>query len=209
MEIIQPFTLGLIATMLAVFPPGLLNMTAAKISLKDGYTRGIMFSIGACLIVLLQTYVAINFAKYLSNHPDVIGILKLVAIVLFFLISIYFLLIAKTKEKPKSKVKIKSKKSRFFQGIFLSSINIFPIPFQSYMTITLASLGWLAFDKTSSFSYVAGAGTGAFIILYIYIFFFDKIKDKPFTSQKNMNYLIGGITAIVGLISLIDLIKNL
>ncbi|MGB1307903.1 MAG: LysE family transporter [Oceanihabitans sp.] len=194
---------------LAVFPPGLLNITAAKVSLKEGHTRGIMFSIGACIIVLLQNYIAISFAKYLSNHPDVIGILKLVAIILFLLISIYFILIAKSKEKPEKQLKVKSKKSRFFQGIFLSSINVFPIPFQSYMTITLASLGWLQFDKISSYSYVAGAGTGAFIILYIYIFFFDKIKDKPFTSQKNMNYLIGGITGIVALISLIDLIKNL
>lgn len=209
MEIIIPFTLGLLITMLAVFPPGLLNITAAKISVTQGYSPSIWFSIGACLVVLLQTYIAISVARYLSKHPDVIAILKLVAIILFALISIYFIAIAKIKPETQAKIKTTSNSNRFLQGVFLSSINVFPIPFQSYMTITFASLGWLHFDKTSSFSYIMGAGTGAFIILYIYIFFFDKIKDKKITSPKNMNYLIGIITGLVAVISLIDLLKNL
>ena len=65
-----------------MIPPGLLNMTAAKISLKEGYSRGIMFSIGVCIIVVVQTYVAVIFARYLSNHPDVIDILQRVALVI-------------------------------------------------------------------------------------------------------------------------------
>ena len=65
-------------------------MTAAKISLKEGYTRGFMFSLGACVIVGLQTYLAAVFAKYLSQHLNVIEILKRVAFVIFALISTCF-----------------------------------------------------------------------------------------------------------------------
>ncbi|WP_417290447.1 LysE family transporter [Corallibacter sp.] len=203
------FFLGFICAFFAVLPPGLLNITAAKISLKEGHVRGIVFSIGACIIVFCQTLIATVFARYLHKHPDVIDILQRVAFVIFVLVTIYFLLIAKSKDKPDEDIDAKSKTSRFFQGMFLSSINVFPIPFQAYMAITLASFGWLHFDKTSVAAYVTGAGMGSFAIFYIYIFFFEKIKGKKMTSQKNMNYLIGTITGIVALITLINIIKEM
>ncbi len=184
-------------------------MTAAKISLKEGPTRGIVFSIGVCVIVLVQTYVAAIFARYLSNHLEIVEVLQRVAFVLFVLITIYFLLIAKKESKELVEPQMKSKQSRFFQGIFLSAINVFPIPYQAYMTITLASFGWIDFSQISIISYISGAAMGTFVMLYVYMFFFHKIKDKPIASQKSMNYLIGGITGIISIITLINIIKEM
>jgi threonine/homoserine/homoserine lactone efflux protein len=209
LSITLTFLLGLIIAFIGVIPPGLLNMTAAKISLKEGYSRGVMFSVGVCLIVMLQTYVAVIFARYLSNHPDVIDILQRVAFVIFILITIYYLLIAKKRIKPDVEQHVKSKHSRLFFGMFLSCLNVFPIPYQAYMSITIASFGWLVFDGISIASYVAGVAMGTFVMLYIYIFFFDKIKSKAFTSQKNMNYIIGSITGIISVFTLINIIKEM
>lgn len=209
MSITLTFLLGLIIAFIGVIPPGLLNMTAAKISLKEGYSRGVMFSVGVCLIVMLQTYVAVIFARYLSNHPDVIDILQRVAFVIFILITIYYLLIAKKRIKPDVEQHVKSKHSRLFFGMFLSCLNVFPIPYQAYMSITIASFGWLVFDVISIASYVSGVAMGTFVMLYIYIFFFDKIKSKAFTSQKNMNYIIGSITGIISVFTLINIIKEM
>ncbi|MCF6240406.1 MAG: hypothetical protein L3J74_03555 [Bacteroidales bacterium] len=209
MDITFIFFLGLLIALIGVIPPGLLNMTAAKISLKEGHSRGIVFSIGVCVIVIAQTYIAAIFARYLSNHLEVIDILQRVAFVIFVLITIYFLFIAKKQPKQHIEPRMRSKYSRFFQGVFLSAINVFPIPYQAYMTITLASVGWLSFDQTSIISYVSGAATGTFVTLYMYLFFFDKIKDKSITSQKNMNYIIGSITGIIALFTLINILKEL
>ena len=200
--------MGLVIAFVGVIPPGLLNMTAAKISLKEGYSRGLMFSIGVCLIVIVQTYVAAIFARYLSNHLDVIDILQRVALVIFVLITVYYLVFAKKQIKPEEDESIKSKHSRLFFGMFLSCLNVFPIPYQAYMTITLAAFGWLTFDFTSIAAYVAGSAMGTFVMLYVYIFFFEKIKDKPITSQKNMNYVIGGITGVISIFTLINIIKE-
>jgi threonine/homoserine/homoserine lactone efflux protein len=202
------FFLGLFFAMIGVIPPGLLNMTAAKISLKEGHLRGIVFSAGVCVVVLVQTYVASIFARYLSMHPEVIGILRAVALVIFILITIYFLFVAKSTPKQQIEPKIKSKHSRFFQGVLLSVLNVFPIPYQAYMTITLASFGWMTFEKTSVMAYVVGAATGTFVTLYTYIFFFDKIKGKAFTSQKNMNLIIGGITGVIAIATLVNIIQD-
>lgn len=77
------------------------------------------------------------------------------------------------------------------------------------MTVTLASFGWLEFTRPMIISYVAGAVMGSFVMLYMYIFFFDKIKHKNLTSQKNMNYLIGSITGVIAIITLLNIIKEL
>ncbi|WP_372754337.1 lysine transporter LysE [Mariniflexile sp.] len=209
MDITVIFLLGLIVALLGVIPPGLLNMTAAKISLKEGPVRGVMFSIGVCIVVIAQTYLAAIFARQLSNHLEIVDVLQRVAFVIFVLITIYFLFIAKKEPVEVEEPARWSKKGRFFQGVFLSSINIFPIPYQAYMTITLASFNLLDFSQISIISYVAGAAMGTFVMLYIYMFFFDKIKGKSITSQKSMNYLIGSITAIISIITLINIIKEM
>lgn len=209
MDITVIFFLGLIVALIGVVPPGLLNMTAAKISLKEGDTRGVVFSIGVCVIVIAQTYIAAIFARQLSNHLEIVDVLQRVAFVIFVLITIYFLFVAKKKPKEVTETARWSKKGRFFQGVFLSAINIFPIPYQAYMTITLASFNWLDFSQISIISYVAGAAMGTFVMLYVYMFFFDRIKDRSFTSQKSMNYLIGAITGIISIITLINIIKEM
>lgn len=195
--------------MIGVIPPGLLNMTAAKVSLKEGHVRGIVFSAGACTVVFIQTYIATLFASYLSKHYEIIEVLQRVAFVIFVLITVYFLFIAKSQAQQKESREVKSKHSRYFQGVLLSAINVFPIPYQAYITITLASAGWMDFEKFSILSYVSGATMGTFVMLYVYIFFFDKIKSKTFTSQKNMNYIIGTITGVISIVTLINIIKDM
>ena len=209
MSITVIFFLGLFVALLGVIPPGLLNMTAARISLKEGPGRGITFSSGVCLIVFVQTYIAAIFARYLSNRSDIVEILQRVAFVIFVLITIYFLIIAKSQKEQKLNPDIRSKQSRFFHGMFLSSLNVFPIPYQAYMTITLASFGVMDFERLSIITYVTGAAMGTFVMLYFYIFFFEKIKDKKITSQKSMNYSIGIITGLVALITFIDILREL
>lgn len=207
MNITSVFFLGFIIAIVSVLPPGLLNMSAAKISLNEGRSRGIIFSIGASFVVILQTYIGAVFARYLSRNLEVIEILRLIALVVFVLISVYFLFIAKKTEKTK-KERRKGKKSSFFYGLFLSSINVFPIPYQAYMTITLVSYDWMDFSKETILAYMIGVGLGSLITLYGYILFFHKIKGKFFTSQKNMNYIIGGITAVVAVITFINVLKD-
>ena len=209
MSITVIFFLGLFVALLGVIPPGLLNMTAARISLKEGPGRGITFSSGVCLIVFVQTYIAAIFARYLSNRSDIVEILQRVAFVIFVLITIYFLIIAKSQKEQKLNPDIRSKQSRFFHGMVLSSLNVFPIPYQAYMTITLAAFGVMDFERLSIITYVTGAAMGTFVMLYFYIFFFEKIKDKKITSQKSMNYSIGIITGLVALITFINILREL
>jgi len=207
LEITLTFGIALIVALVGVIPPGLLNMTAAKISIKDGHSRGLIFSIGVCVIVVFQTLIALVFARYLSNHPEVVDILQRVAFVIFVLITVYFLLIAKKTDKPDVESNVKSKKSRFFQGLLLSALNVFPIPYQAYMAITFVSFKWIILDPIGITSYATGAAMGTFVMLYIYVFFFEKINSKKIKSQRGMNFTIGLITGIISIVTLVNIIK--
>ena len=208
MEITTTFSIALLVALVGVIPPGLLNMTAAKISIKDGHIRGLVFSVGVCTIVILQTLIALVFARYLSNRPDIVDIMQRVAFVLFVLLTIYFLVVAKKTDKPNVESNVKSKKSRFFQGLLLSALNVFPIPYQAYMAITFVSFKWIKLDPLGITTYIAGAATGTFVMLYIYVFFFEKINSKKIKSQKGMNFIIGIITGIISIITLINIINE-
>ena len=206
MNISFVFLLGLLVAFIGVVPPGLLNLTAAKISLKEGYLRGFIFSLGACVIVGFQTYLAAIFAKYLNQHLEIVEILKRVALVVFVLVSIYFFFLAKRDANAKEIDALESKKSRFFQGIFMSALNMFPIPYQAYIITTLVTIKWIFLDNLSIVAYVAGTVSGTFVGFYIYILFFEKIKNSKIFSQKDMSLAITSITALVAIITLVNVL---
>ena len=93
MSLLTNFAIGFVAAFIGVIPPGLLNMSAAKISMKDGAKSAMLFSLGVGVTVCIQTFVALLFARYLDGHPEVVGILQQVAAGIFLCITIYFFFI--------------------------------------------------------------------------------------------------------------------
>ena len=209
MTIILPILLGFITASIGIFPPGLINMTAAKISLKDGKTRALVFVLGALIVIFIQTFIALIFARYIDSHQEIGLLFKEIGFVVFSILTIFFFFIAK---KPASNVqeniKIKSKKSRFFLGMMISAINFFPIPYYVFMSISFASLGYFNFNETSIYLFTLGVVLGSFFVFYGYITFLKKLEAKTTFVSKNINYIIGSITAFVALMSLIYIVKN-
>ena len=76
MSLLLPFLSGFLAAVIGIFPPGLINMTAAKVSVTDGRKRAMVFVLGALLIILIQTYISVLFAQYINHHSDVIILLR-------------------------------------------------------------------------------------------------------------------------------------
>ena len=147
MNIITPLFFGFITALVGVFPPGLINMTAAKISTEDGKNRALLFTAGALVVVFFQTLVALIFARYIADHQEVVILLREIGFGVFAILTIYFFWIAKKpKKKEQKELKIKSKKSRFFLGMFISTINFLPVPYYVFASISLASFGYFTFN---------------------------------------------------------------
>lgn len=203
------FLSGFIASIIGIFPPGLINMTAAKTSIIDGRNRAMLFVLGALIVIFFQTYISIIFAQYINNHHEVVILLREIGLFIFSALAIYFLLFAKKPklEQREKTLQIKSKKSRFFIGMLISAINFFPIPYYVFVSVTLASYKFFSFDTLSIFSFASGTVIGSFAVFYCYVVFFNKMKSKTDFFVKNMNSIIGVITAIIAFITLINILK--
>ena len=204
------FLFGLIAATIGTISPGLINMTAAKFSLRDGRVRALWFAFGAAAIVFFQTLVAVLFARFIDQRADINAILQEIGFVIFTGLSIYFFWTAKKGKntKKKEEIKIRTKSSRFFLGMLLSILNLFPIPYYVFISITLASYDYFHFETYYIYAFSLGTAIAAFLIFFGYIVFFKNKSAKTSLISENINYFIGGITGIVAIVTLFKIIFN-
>lgn len=207
MNLIISLLSGFISAFIGITPPGLLNMTAAKVSMKDGRHHAFWFVSGAVFVIFLQVYLAVLFARIINARPDIILLLREVGFVVFGLLTVYFLWIAKKPKLKKPKIKKNSKKKRFFLGMLLSALNFFPIPYYVFVSVSLSSYALFSFDLISILIFVSGAVLGSFLVFYFYIVFFQKIEKKADYFLRNMNVIIGSITGLVSLIALVNILQ--
>ena len=208
MSIFVPFISGFIASVIGVLPPGLINLTAAKVSLTDGKKRAMMFVLGALFVIFYQTYISVIFAQYINSHQDIIVLLRKIELVIFIGISIYYLFFVKNPNlHPDEEFHLKSKRNRFFMGMLISAINFFPIPYYVLVSISLANYDLFIFDTLSIYCLVFGVVAGSFSVFYLYILFFNKMKTKADYFVNNMNKIIGIITGLIAVITLFNVLK--
>lgn len=202
------FFLGFISAFVGISPPGLINMTAVKVNLKEGKRTALWFVFGAIIIIFIQTFLALLFARVIDRRPSLILLLREIGCVIFALLTVYFLFIAKKPIlKKQGSFKKYSNSSRFFLGILLSSLNFFPIPYYVFLGITFASYKMFAFDYLSIFIFVLGVVSGAFLVFYGYVVFFKKIESKADFFIQNMNKIIGSITGLITLVAFWNILK--
>jgi len=208
MSILINFIIGLVASFVGVIPPGLLNMSAAKISMKEGRKKAFLFSLGVAVVVLIQTFIALIFARYIDRNPDVVDMLQKVALGIFLSLTIYFFFIAKDKPTETIKEVNHSKTNRFFSGMFLAALNLLPLPYWVYISITFSSFGWFSFSQPELWACVIGSAIGTFMVLVLYAWFF-RPKENQRELRLKMNYVIGIITAAISVITFIKILRNL
>ncbi len=209
MVFVMAFLWGVLFSSIGIALPGLINMTVAKTSVRDGKTRALVFTAGALVIIFIQAYIAVAFAKLINSKPDLIFMLQEIGLALFTLLTIYFFFIAK---KPKlnsdEETKVRTKVGRFFLGMLLSALNFFPIPYFVFVSVSLANNKHIVFAPLNNFLFVMGVTVGSFAVFYLYIIFFKKIEHKTEWMMRNLNYFLGTITGIVAFVNLIKIFRN-
>ncbi len=183
-------------------------MTAVKVNLKEGKRTALWFVFGAVIIIFFQTFLALLFARAIDKSPSLILLLREIGCVIFALLTIYFLFVAKKPKLKGSNIKKYSNSSRFFLGMLLSALNFFPIPYYVLLGITFASYQLFVFDFLSILIFVLGVVSGAFVVFYGYVVFFTKIESKADFFIQNMNKIIGTITGLIAVVTFLNILKH-
>ena len=176
--LILPLFFGFITAFIGIIPPGLINMTAAKVNHKEGKRNALWFVLGAILIICVQVFFSILFAKIINRRPDLVILMREIGFGVFATLTVYFLWLAKKPKDKTKKLNNKSVTKRFFLGMLLSALNFFPIPYYVFISITLASYKLFSFDTASILIFVNGVVLGSFLVFYFYISFFNRIENK-------------------------------
>ncbi|HBC05067.1 MAG TPA: lysine transporter LysE [Aequorivita sp.] len=208
MTIFYNLLIGFFGSFIGVLPPGLINMYAAKISMREGRKRGLLFSVGVCITVMLQTYIALLFARYIGKHPEIVSMLQKVALGIFISLTIYFIFIAKDTRREIRTHGENSKRNRFFLGIFIAMLNLLPLPYWMYLSITFSAFGAFSFTQPQLLLAVIASGVGTFASLALYVQFF-RAKEDSRKLKLNMNYVIGLVTAVISIITFFKILRQI
>ena len=204
MNYVLPFLTGLGASVLGTLLPGILNATVVKISKKEGMKNAYSFMLGTFIIIALQTYLAVFFAKIIDRSIFITNIIREIGFVVFFILTIYFFL-AKPKKNGDSEIEITLKRKRFTQGILLALINVFPIFYYVFITITAVNNNFYEINYISNIFLTVGVLLGAFLAFMFYINLFKNADLHDNFILKNINKILGCVTGIITVINLYKL----
>lgn len=191
------------AAFMATIPPGLLNMNAAKTSVKKGKNNAIIFSLGVSTMIMVQAYLAVMISKFLYRNPEVIDLLLKIALAVFAFFAIYFFISARREERQKIKMMNVSRKNSFFKGMLLAALNLLTIPYYSGLNAMWNATGWIKFETWDICTFILAAGFGTFGALYLYTVYFTKLETKTHTFSRNSNYILSGLMLILLMITVI------
>ena len=203
MTFVLAIFLGLIISIGGIIIPGMLNMTIAKISIKESQKQALNFALGAVVVVFIQSFLGTYFAKFLDANPVFSEGLKKIGTIIFIILTIAFTIMGlKAKKQKEIKVDIEAKRNRFFYGIAMSSFNMFAIPWYAITSLMMASKELFQYDMISIVLFSISAAIGTYFVFYLYAKFFKKIEHKLTFIVQNINFLIATLTGIVAVSSL-------
>jgi threonine/homoserine/homoserine lactone efflux protein len=195
--------LGLFVSIIGIIIPGMLNMTIAKISVKENQQQALNFAFGAVVVVFFQAFLGTYFAKFLDAHPFFSEGLKKIGTFIFIGLTIAFIIMGfKAKSKKQKKVIIETKKNRFLYGVVMSSLNMFAIPWYAFTSLMMASKDWFVYDLLSIVLFSLSAASGTYFVFYLYALYFKKIEHKLSFIVQNINFFIAFLTGLVAISSL-------
>lgn len=210
MSVLFAFAFAVLFSFVGVLPPGIVNMTVANYSVKKTLKRARKFINGAVLVVFIQSVLGFYFATFLESHHQVMQNLKLVGSVVFILLTIFFLgkgIQNHLNSKQEIKKSTKSKLKPFLHGIFISGLNVFPIPYYAFVSLYLSEFIEDFFTNLVGLAFVAGTTLGTFIVFMGYAYLFRKIKHKVTFFIKNINFIIALITGLIAVFTIYNLNK--
>lgn len=182
--------------------PGMVNMTAVKVSIDAGFRAGVKFSVGGALALFAQAYFATTFAQYLSDHPEVLTYLKRTMLFLFTGLSIAFFYMARQPQAFKTSNR---EGTPFALGFLVAGMNLVNVVFLFAMGTFLEAKGWISLQPPNKWLFMTGAALGCLLLLVLYSQFALFINRRARFFARHLNYFLSGLFVLLALIQLIQL----
>lgn len=205
--LLKIFFTGMLVSFLGSLPLGTLNIAAMQISVSDGVTAGMLFSLGSLLVEIIYVRVSLVAMDWIRKQERVLKALEWITllIVLALAVSSFY---AALNPSVKENVVLSSSLPMFVLGFVMSALNPVQIPFWFGWSTVLFTKKVLLPRTDHYNSYILGIGIGTFIGNCIFIFGGLLIAQKINNNQHILNWVIGSIFAITAIIQLWRILKK-
>lgn len=193
--------LGFIISYAGYVPPSMLNITVSKIRVKNNKKSAYQFISGVSLVVFFQFVIAVLIVSSLKEIPQLIMWIQSVAIIVFLIVSVFFLKKGLSKKEEKQNLT----QNIFLLGVSLSTINMFAIPFFTISYSFLVLKGFVNTDLNCVITFAIGIFLGVIAVLSSYVFLAEKLKNKITIYANFLNVLIGMVTGFLAVYTSIKL----
>ncbi len=205
MELLQTIFLAILVAFLGFSPPGMLNMTALKISLEHPRQQALRFVLGASSVIFIQALIAVTFAKFLANNPTLIHYLSYAAIGVFLLLAYFFF------RQARRKIQLKLQGSgtqSYWAGFSMAWMNMLAIPFFLGYSTILEAKGVLETQAPHNWLFALGAMAGAFMLFMLYVSFARLIQQRVQFIARNINYILSLLFLVLALTTIYNTFKG-
>ena len=198
---VKVFLVGMLVSFLGSLPLGTLNIAAMQISISEGITAALMFSLGSLLAEIVYVRLSLVAMDWIRKQEKVLRILEWVtlAIVIALAIASFYAATHPTEEKN---VILSSNLPKILLGFTMSALNPVQIPFWFGWSTVLFTKKILLPRNNHYNIYIAGIGIGTFVGNLLFIFGGQLIADRIQNNQHVLNWIIGGIFAATALLQI-------
>jgi len=190
------------AALVGVIPPGLVNMAVAKTCVDINRKAGKYKAFGAASVVFIQALVAIFIAKEILKSPDFKDNILIFGIIVLAVMMVYFLIAAIRQKATSLEPKTANVTQSFLKGVFISGLNVFPIPYFIIISTFFTPQNHVDFTWITKLIFSFSAALGSLTTFLFYVYFFDKIIKQNKLFKKYSNYFMALLMLCLLLISL-------
>ncbi len=199
--LLKIFFTGMLVSFLGSLPLGTLNIAAMQISVTEGITAAMLFSIGSLIVEIIYVRLSLVAMDWIRKQEKILKALEWITLVIVLALAASSFYSAMHPSVEKNIV-LSSSLPKFFLGFVMSALNPVQIPFWFGWSTVLFTKKVLLPRSDHYNSYILGIGIGTFIGNCVFIFGGLLIAKKINNNQHILNWVIGGIFAITALIQL-------
>lgn len=209
MQLARVFFWGMMVSFLGSLPLGTLNVLAMKISVEEGITYAIYFSLGSLLTEMIYVRISLVGINWIRKQKKLFQWLEWITLAIVIALAIGSFMTAINHDPSTGNTENNLPDiNRFLLGIFLSAISPVQIPFWFGWSTVLFTKKILQPNNANYNLYIVGIGLGTLIGNSVFIFGGKLMVETLNTNQNILNYVIGSIFAITAIIQLIKILTH-